>query len=216
MATYGDLKAKIADDLARSDLSAQIADAVNEAIADYRSERFWFNEYRSDGVLEYEVATVSGTAWYDLTPGAGETEPLVIDRVVVIDGTINYTLRRVTNSYIEGIYDNSTENNRPTLFAIATRKLRLWPTPDAVYTVRVLGTLIEPVLADDADTNVWTENAFDLLRHSAVRRLRYNVIRDPEGAQVTEISERIALSRLRRETVLRGDMGHIEPAWCDT
>ena len=65
MATFGALKAKVADDLVRTDLDTQIADAVNEAIADYKTERFWFNEYRTDNVLEKEITTVNGTDTFD-------------------------------------------------------------------------------------------------------------------------------------------------------
>lgn len=44
MATYGDMQARIADELARTDLAAEIQNEIQTAISYYENERFWFNE----------------------------------------------------------------------------------------------------------------------------------------------------------------------------
>ena len=41
------MQARIADDLARPDITNQIADAINDAIAHYQSTRFYFTETRT-------------------------------------------------------------------------------------------------------------------------------------------------------------------------
>ena len=44
MPNLGDLKNTIASDLRRSNLTAEIADAIPDAIRDHETERFWWNE----------------------------------------------------------------------------------------------------------------------------------------------------------------------------
>ena len=53
------MKARIADDLARPDLTNQIADAINDAIATMHSTRFYFTETRTAS-----FATVAGQSYY--------------------------------------------------------------------------------------------------------------------------------------------------------
>jgi hypothetical protein len=55
--TLGDLKTRIADELARADLASQIALAVSDAIAEAVTHRFWFMEVRG---IEIPIST--GTA----------------------------------------------------------------------------------------------------------------------------------------------------------
>ena len=47
MATYGDIKTRVAGNLVRTDLGTEIGQAINDAINEYASTRFWFNETRS-------------------------------------------------------------------------------------------------------------------------------------------------------------------------
>jgi hypothetical protein len=60
--TLGDLKARIADELARADLTSQIALAISQAIEEACTHRFWFMEYAG-----LPLSLTAGTAIYTST-----------------------------------------------------------------------------------------------------------------------------------------------------
>ncbi|MGL4559846.1 MAG: hypothetical protein ACRCV5_20305, partial [Afipia sp.] len=78
-------------------------------------------------------------------------------------------------------------------------QIRLYPIPDAVYTVTLsyLQKIAEP--ASDGDSNAWTEEAEELIRASAIRRLRRYDLRDYQGAAAAEAEESMHLRRLTKE-----------------
>src|SRR3954469_12580069 len=57
------MKARIASEIARSDLTAQIADAINTAISQYQVERFRFSD--TDPAAPATFNTVAGRFVYD-------------------------------------------------------------------------------------------------------------------------------------------------------
>src|SRR5262245_21436260 len=87
MASFGDLKAQVANDLRRSNLPTEIAQAVLDAIYDYDTERFFFNE-----PAIYTLTTVAGTDEYTLAPQAPIQEFVRIDKVRAQVGNTWYTL----------------------------------------------------------------------------------------------------------------------------
>jgi hypothetical protein len=74
MGTLADLKSRIALELARTDLTAQIGNAVSDAIKFYGSERFWFNQSRS-----ITFPTVNGQQAY------GASDQALIPSLIKID-----------------------------------------------------------------------------------------------------------------------------------
>src|SRR5215475_9466078 len=105
MPTLGDLKAKIAQDLRRSNLGSEIADAIPDAIRDHETERFWFNE---TDVVPYTliISPGSGVAGsglpgntspqgdvYLLGPQGDVQEFIKIDKVRAADPTVWYTVK---------------------------------------------------------------------------------------------------------------------------
>jgi hypothetical protein len=205
MSTYVEIVAQVADDLARTNIGSQIGAEVNAAIRYYDTKRAWFTEERT-----LTFSTVAAQEDYTSADNS------YIDDLIRIDGMwstlSNDKWRICPMDYVEreGLTPPN-DSGRPVYYAYTSRTIRLWPVPDAVYTVRVLGWYRLAALVNDSDTNVWTEEAEDLIRHSARRRVQANVVRDYEGAAATKQLEDEAWSAIDRETILRSGSGIICP-----
>src|SRR5262245_40398537 len=136
MATFAVLKAQIADDLSRSDLTSQIQTAVLDAITYYERKRFYFNESRS---LTFN--TVANQEFYTSSDAAAIPTMLEIDTAKIsITSTDVYALNVVTNDELELVSQNSTiDAGQPSDIAYYNQTFRLYPIPQDVYAVRVSG-----------------------------------------------------------------------------
>ncbi len=194
MATRAEMIAEMEDEMDRSDATA-FASKISAAIRKFQKERFWFNESRSvtfntvQGTSDYSFATI-GTEFY------------TIDAAFITDGS---TVRELGNQdyvRLEYLLGNAgTTQGSPTLFGYIEKSLRLYPIPNGVYTIRLEGhaKLAEP--ANDADTaNDWMNEAYDLIKADAKRRLFAQKYRDTEGAAIETIAVADALSDLRDAT----------------
>ena len=209
MATLGDLKARIADELLRSDLTAQIAKAITTAIAYYGRQEFYFNEVRSTA-----LSTVAAQEWYtssDLDVIA--TSPRIVSLTLVQD-TTRYPLVKRGFEYIEKRATDTQSGGLPTDWAYWRKQIRLWPIPDQVWTVTV--NYVERLAApdDDASSNAWTleDDAEELIRSHAKIDLLMNVIRRPDMANdlaVLRMQDQAALAALRGEAASREATGYV-------
>ena len=220
MTTLDTLKARIADDIARSDVTSPIADAITDAINHYKGERFYFNESRTA-----TFATVADQETYTSSDDADIPLYIDLDGVWVEDSTNNYKLRQYDIVEMEDLIPVSgATSGRPYAFSYFNQSFRLYPVPDQAYTVRPVGHLevAAPATGSEAD-NVWMTEAFELLRCRAKAYLAVHILRDPEmlilmrGADAAVEppggAEGAALAQLRRGTAKRfrsGD-GRIQP-----
>lgn len=203
MGTLADLKSRIALELARTDLSAQIANAVNDAIKYYGRERFWFNQSRN-----ITFVTVNGQQAY------GATEQALIPNLIKIDGIFfsdeKYPLDRYSATDFEMLTGGSTANGRPYAFTYTDNQIFLYPTPNAAYTLRLYAHYRLPVLAD-GDTNAWTDDAEELIRTHAKQILYLDALEDDQGAARMSVKIPELLAVLRAETSSRMGTGRIRP-----
>lgn len=212
-ATLGDLKTQIADDLDRSDLSTQIADAINNAIAFYASERFYFNEARTltfNTVANQDTYTVSDNA----------TIPLLfdIDAIFVTVGDAERPVEQDDPTDIEYFNGTGQSTGAPLSYAWFAESLRFSPIPDDAYQVRVTGAFQVPApTADDDSTNKWITEAFELIRCRAKAYLYSHVIRDPDGV-VLMVGEDgmhgaagVAFDQLKAKTSKKVSTGWVRP-----
>src|SRR5262245_31745799 len=138
MPTLGDLKAKVASDLRRTNLTAEIADAILDAINDHDTERFWWNE---TGPTVYTLTVSpgagSGTTGpgnsaagdiYQLTPQAPIQEFIRIDCVRALLPGVWYTLKQTDWNTIENLY-STLSNGQPSWWAYSGGYLRIYPIP---------------------------------------------------------------------------------------
>lgn len=183
MVTFLELQNKIAFDLrglntaAETGFVAQIKDAINQAIDSLSSTMFWFN-------CQVSYTTTNPNqplAEYYSLPVDYKT--LICDpSLVTTDNNKRRVLSRVTNNDIDEL--NSTkQKDIPRFYTIIADQLRLSPIPNGVYTITINYVKKFPVLVNDTDTNVWLDEAVDLIRFKADRRLAILPLRNSRMAQ---------------------------------
>lgn len=206
MTTKALLKTRIADDLARADISTQIGEAIDDAINHYKEKRFFFSETR--------LATFVTVAAQSTYTSSDDTDvPLFVelDAVMLSDGTNTRELQYISPAEIEWLLDSSASSGRPNRYSYYEQSFRFYPIPDAVYTIRPIG-LIEKAgpATDDEANNVWMTKAYELIRAKAKVLLAEHVIIDMELAGLMGVAEGKAYAKLRRETSKKQSGGMIE------
>lgn len=190
MATLADLKDRIIAETVRDDLSDDLAGQllihIQRACEYYSDERFWFN------ALIGSVSTVASTQTVDV-PATFRR----VDRVTI--PAYDKELIEVTLNDL-GIYPHETVPNG---YAYYNDQLRLYPTPDAVYSLELTGLAQIDAPALDADTSVWTNEAQDLIVARTKMTLYRGQFRDPEGTQLAIAETQEAFAKLKRETAKR-------------
>lgn len=197
MTTLALLKAEIADDLARTDLTSQIEKAISAAIAYYQSQRFYFSESRS-----LTFATVIGQSTYSSADDSDIPTFVTIDDVFVVDSSSQaHHLDWVDPADMEFKLDSSAASGRPYDWTYLDQSFRLYPVPDAVYTIRPIGHVEKAAPATDGETgNVWMSEAYELIRCRAKAYLYAHTMHNAELAMVMKAAENDALQALRGAT----------------
>jgi len=207
MTTLATLKAEIASDFDREDgsLTTEIAAAVTTAINYYKPKRFYFNERRS-----LTFSTVATQQNYGTTDNMAIPDLVRIDQVHKTVSGQRMALCRRDFLELEPLYDVSASTGEPYDFAYFNRELWLYPVPDQVYTIRVIGLykVAGPATDGEAD-NPWMTEAYELIRYRASAYLAANSLRNPELAAAKLQAEADALSSLRAETTKRLGSGMI-------
>jgi hypothetical protein len=187
MATYADLKTRLATEMVRDDLSGDLETqrdlAIARAIEFYQGERFWFN-------------TGSGSATATTSIVAMPVTMRIIDDVALSDGTL---LQKTKVRKLLG----SPKSGTPTHWAEYAGGLYVWPTPGSSTALTLYGVRHIDAPTDDSDETVWTNEAYDLISAHSRFILYRDVFRDPEGAQLAKGAIDEALMRLRSETTRR-------------
>jgi len=210
MATLADLKTRIADELARADLTSQIALAIRSATDHYARQRFWFNEYT------FTFNTVAEQEFYTSSDSADIGQMAMIDEVRITVNNSTYTLIRRDWGYLENIQSNSSYTGDPTDWVWYQEKIRLYPIPFTARAIQVSGVRKETASSLSGSTSgsgsgIWTNEGEALIRTRAKFELYADVIKDPEMAEVQKQRERDELKALTDETVQRVTAGRLRP-----
>jgi len=176
--TLGQLRARIADELDRSDLSSQIGLAIDDAISEAAQTRFWFNEVR--GLL---VPLVADQEYYGSDEFSAMTE---LDAVYLLINGQRRNLYPANDLDINQWRDGTAATGEPYRWSRYGTSLRLYPTPRITYSLYVDGVTRLPPLINDAQANAWTNEGEKLIRAIAKRELLANVIRDFDEAQAQQ------------------------------
>ena len=206
MSTFADIKARIADELSRSDLTSQINLAVLSAIQFYERRRWFFTETRA-----MTLSTVVGQEFYGVADLADIPNLLRIDGMrITVSPTSLYPLIRKPNEYIDEINIGDTAyRGIPIYFAWYAQQIRLYPVPTAVYTLRISGVHLLTTLSAPTDTNNWTNDAEDLIRYRAKWDIYANIIGDQDQAQAMKNNEAEALQSLIADNNSRDATGFV-------
>jgi len=197
MATLGDLKARIADEILKRNLTTQIAQHIARAIEHFADRRFWFNEAKF-------TATTTGGNYAVGTPA----ELRKIDMLSLTVGGSAYPLESRAWSWVEDM-QGFPSAGQPTDYALSSGQILLYPTPDQAYALAIIGIFDLPALATDADSNAWTNEGADLIAGRTRMTLYRDVLRDAEGVALAKDAISEAESALNRKTVMALGQGRV-------
>lgn len=197
MATYLDMRSRIADELANDgDITdAQINNAIQSAIAYYSGEVFWFNQR----IVVF--STLAGGEIYSSSPTS------TFENIITIQSIVNttnsaYMLQPIDNTNIDEIQTGSV-TGWPQYYSRVENKIRLYPVPDATYTLQMTYTYILPALSADDDSNAWTNECEELIRQAAKKRIALDILQSDAIAGRCAALEKEAYEGVRMENRLR-------------
>jgi hypothetical protein len=190
VATFGEIKARLADDFNRSDLTSQISDEIIRAIKHYERTRFWFNEAVSGSVL---VASQQSYAMSSLSV----SDLLILDRLQVTVSSHKYELNEIAwPEFLERWSDTTSSSGSPTDYSIYADKIWIGVTPGDAYSTDISYIKSLTTLSADGDSNAWTTYAEDLIASRAGKIVSMRVIKSAEDAAMYAVLEREALNAL--------------------
>ena len=218
MTTYVTIRNRISDDVrsvstaASSDISSQIAAEVLSAVAFYAREPFYFNTKTNT------FSTVANQEYYSSSDLADIATLVKIFTLTVTQNSIKMPVKPISFADIDDAQTGEVKA-RPAYYAYFKQNIRLYPIPDAVYTMTMAYVYKLAALSADGDSNAWTTDAEELIRARASRRLYENVVRNTGRAEIARMQEAEALAALKRETrmrtspaILRVDQALVTPA----
>lgn len=195
--TYGALKTRIANEIADSTLSAEIILAIESAIKFYERKEFWFNSKTGTFVTVADQEYYGSAANTDIP-----TLVKIASPIKVTSSGYKYDVCIVPFADIDAAQDG-TRTGRPENAAYFNEQIRLYPIPDAVYTVTMAYQYRLTDLSADADENAWTDDAEELIRQRAKMILAADVLRDVDMYNAAKEFERDAYKALKEETRAR-------------
>jgi hypothetical protein len=195
------LKARIAGELNRTDLTSEIAAAITTAISYYRSKRFEFNELTASfNTVADQESYASGDTGFPTDLGQLDTARITVSGV-------RDPLRPIGYAELQQLSSTTTATGVPSAYAWYGQNLYFYPIPDAVYAVLLSYQQRKAAPTDDADTtSVWTNQAEALIRHCAKKLVRRDKMQDP-GYVMSQEAEGEALSVLMSESLQLQDDG---------
>lgn len=209
MATKADLAAKIADDLARSDLSTQITDAINYSIKRYERERFWFND--QDNITATLTISAAQLALSDIP-----VKLFQIDRVrLELSSSTYLDLYPRDRNWIAARQDIQL-TSMPVEYCVYDEALQFDSIADQSYRLVLDGVVS---IADTATSNsysngsaaTWFNEARDMIRADAKRDLYTHVIKDFEFAARMNETAQYEFNQLKGRTNRIRKSGQIRP-----
>lgn len=135
MSTFGIMITEIEGDLRRSNMTDDVKKAIAAALAFYRNRRLAIN------TKTFTFTTVISQEYY--TSADNANIPLVAkdDSVTLIDGTIEFPIKKVDTDWMDRNAISATYTSVPDHYAYVRQSFRLFPVPNAAKTVRVNGIL---------------------------------------------------------------------------
>lgn len=207
MSTYGEMQDRIADELARSDLTTAIQRAIQTAIKRHERRRFYFNE----AIGSFSAS--SSQEYYTTSDFAPMDRLVSIDSLKIDVNTSTYPIIPRSWEYIDKIQTNAGYTGDPTDYVYYRQQIRLYPIPYIGRTLHIAYVERLATLSATADTNAWMMDAEEMIRAAAKREIYMHKIQKPDKALAMEKAERDALLVLEMETEGRIDMSVLPTAF---
>lgn len=206
MTTLATMKTRIADEIARSDLTSNIASAITTAIEAYQSERLYFNVARS-----ITFPTVASQEFYDSSDNAYIPNLLEIDFVYRYKSGETRRLTRIDPDDAEDLSNNGSQTGEPCEYSYYDRRIRLYPIPSSTaWTIRIGAHYNVAAPATDSEaSNPWMVEAERLVRSRAKYELAVHVTRDSELAAMMAAAISEAWGQLKISTNSRTGRGEM-------
>lgn len=203
-----DLTADIADDIddTTGEYGAQILTAIQGAQRFCERQNYYFNETRDETFV-----TVAAQQWYGAAANANIPTLVRIQASYYVDSQGNVLMmRRALPEDLEILSGNGAALGQPYAWTYFNKQIRLYPIPNAVYTVRLqLGPYRLTPLVSPTDTNAWLDEAYDLLKARAKYNIYKNTIKDPGLAIEAKADWAEQDEALTAETASRSGTGRI-------
>lgn len=195
MAGLATVRARIADDLNRNDLSTQIDTAINRAIEYYESENFWFKDTNASFSLSSSQTTYTSSD--GIPTNIGEIDYVEIS----INANTQYEVNARSLKWIQDANPSDTLlTGYPTDYALYDEEFYFYPTPNSAYAVTVFYKQKYDELSSDSASNNFTVEALDLIESRARYWIYTRIIMDHEQAAAAKVEERDALQALSSKT----------------
>jgi hypothetical protein len=207
--TLADMRARIMDELQRTDLASQINNAITEAADYFRRDAFFRNDAQDTSTV-----TVAGTNVY-----AAPSDVVEVRQLSITVSDTKYPLRLQTWEYIneEDSDTLSPVTGPPIEYAInlpsTGMAIRLFPTPDGAYQLQYDYVQIIPPPVLDTDSNFWTVEGREMVRAMAKYLLRMNVLNDPQSAAIDKELADEFFRKLKQETGMKKFTGRLRAHW---
>lgn len=199
MATYGDMRNRIAREMKRGEVTAcatAVGASIQSAIEYWENEPFWFNEFHAE--------TFSASS--SVTTVALPIEPIIIESIKARINTRDYPLVERSWKEIDDV-DSGQYYGYPSFYAYHSNLLRLYPPPQENYVLVMAGIRrysSVSACASFSASNVWTTEAEQMVRLTAKGYLWRDELRNPDmGSRMEMEAERIAKRLRKRTTFLR-------------
>jgi len=194
MATYGDMQATIADEMANDGAitTAHIQNGIKRAIRDYEGRPWWFNQKVAT------FSTVANQEYYGSSDLADIPNIVRIDSAMITYGGYKSPLAAVNFLDVDQ-EQNASRIALPQAYTIYTNQIRLFPIPDAVYTVTLSYIYKFAELSADADTNSWMNDCEELIRQAAKKRIALDILQADDLAARFAALEQKALDSTLEE-----------------
>lgn len=209
--TYLDMITRIEDET-RYDSTADHAVhklCIQDAIAFYEKERFWWNEARA---LTFN--TVASQRNYTSSDAANIPYILTFDIVTLArSATDIYELTKQDYVQDEAYNADAQTVGQPYYYSYFSQQIWLDPVPDAAYAVRVSGLFKLALLSGDTDTNAWVTlgEGEELIRNRAKAIFYANYARDDKNAATCLQQAESAYLNLKHSTYKRTGTGSVRP-----
>ena len=168
----GTMETRIRRELSRTGLTADIRDAVVSAIKFYEGDRYEFNEDSAT------ASTVTGDPFV-----SAPTNFIAIDSIKLVSSGQERVLDEENAIELDERWETTAE---PTAYAVFKNRLRLHPTPDKVYEMRIMYHKTLPEISASASAssiNAWTTAAETLIRTKAKEYINDHVLRNYKAGQ---------------------------------
>lgn len=169
MATFGAMKtwvsARLLDPSNTSVSSASVGECINAALGYWKNKRFWFNE------IADQTTVTTGSAVLPIP--ADYLCPSIDDGAFTLQypgstGGLRYPLKKVSIK----VYNDAYVSNAlglPTIYArLASGQYQMFWIPQMDYICHRYYLQDVPLFSADSDTNVFSENATNLLQYTGL------------------------------------------------